>query len=400
MRANESAQSGKSRRGPSWRPLLIGGLLVSMLACRCWGPFQHARQLITPTNTIGFQELWRLEVGGHERQTLLVADVDGDGAEELLLSTAEVNQLLVIEEGQITGEVQLQVPERAMWEHSEVLADTHLAKILSTGFTLSLVDLSTGSVVETLGQLDRKVVGDGAVSYGDILGDAQDEFMVTWYVGDPQGHQQEWETAIFNAAGAELWRRNILVRRILYTGDLDADGEKESVTADWKILDSQGHAEEIGPGDHDSMLLWVGDLGGDGAVELVAGLHSGAMGDSVGVYTVNGKREWSYELEEPRFGAVGDIDGDGKQEIAAFDRHYSGWGISARAVASPAQSWIFLFDASGELLWNWMAELSVDVYPGGFADVNGDGWDELVFFQYGPSPKTLYVYGVHHVTGR
>ena len=415
---------GKEASLPSrrWRvrlSLLVVGLMVNALACLCWGPFQHAKKLITPTNTIGFQELWSLEVGGHERGTLLAADVDGDGAEELLMSTEEANQLLVIEEGQVTGEVHLQVPGRALMGspgfgkynsipgsallhctlgRAQVVEGTHLAKILSTGVNLSLVDLSTGEVVERLGHVDGEKLGEGYVTFGDVAGDEADEFIVARNLGTPLWGTPGWpnrryETIVFDAEGQELWRRETLAPAVLYSGDLDGDGRKEAVTPLWTTVDGQGNEARIGRRKRNTWIFWAGDVDGDGDVELVAGLDFESIAEPVGVYDVSGKRVWSYELEEMRYGAVGDVDGDGKKEIAAFDRHFRTSGVSARAAAD-ADHWIFLFDANGELLWNWVAELSVDVYPGGFADVNGDGRDELAFFQYGPPPKTLYVYGI------
>ena len=387
---------------PSWRwrvrlSLLIVGLVTNTPAC--WsllfgppGPRERhypSPELITPTNTIGFEELWHFELGGLERekQTLLVADIDEDSAEELLLSTEEANRLQVIKDGQVAGEVQLQVPVRAWLDRSQVLEGTHLAKILSTGVNLSLVDLSTGEVVEALGHVDVAVVGVERVFFEDILGDTRDEFIVSRYVND----HGRWETAVFNSEGEELWRRNFRVLDILYTGDLDGDGQKEIVTSSWSIIDSQGNVKRIGQGDVDTEIFWAGDLEGDGTLELVAGLSPHRVERPMGVYRLDGRPVWSYMCEEVLYGAVGDIDGDGKKEIAIFDRHIPGTGFSARAVGS-ADYYLLLFDTSGRLLWNYTVH-STDLYPGGFADVNGDGRDELVFLQPAPRPRTLYVYG-------
>jgi hypothetical protein len=79
-------------------------------------------------------------------------------------------------------------------------------------------------------------------------------------------------------------------------------------------------------------------------------------------------------------------------ELAIFDAHYVTTGFSSRAVED-AERWIFLFDTDGNLLWNYTLYTRA-LYPGGFADVNGDGRDELVFFQPAPLPRRLYVYGI------
>ncbi|MGC9400068.1 MAG: hypothetical protein ACP5HM_13150 [Anaerolineae bacterium] len=113
-----------TRRGPGrwiWSSLFVMLLLGPCGAC--WGltkelyeftkttpgPRPYPSQVLTtPTNTLGFQELWHFELDGLEedRESLLIADVDGDGAEELLLNTADRNRLQVIKEGPLIAEVQ------------------------------------------------------------------------------------------------------------------------------------------------------------------------------------------------------------------------------------------------------------------------------------------------------
>jgi hypothetical protein len=71
--------------------------------------WEHARPtpqaLTTPTNPLGFQELWHFDLDGLEedRESLLIADVDGDGAEELLLNTADRNRLQVLQDGRVVA---------------------------------------------------------------------------------------------------------------------------------------------------------------------------------------------------------------------------------------------------------------------------------------------------------
>lgn len=79
-----------------WSSLLVMTLLGPCGAC--WGltkglyessgntpgPRPYPSQVLTtPTNTLGFQELWHFDLDGLEegRERLLIADVDGDGAE-------------------------------------------------------------------------------------------------------------------------------------------------------------------------------------------------------------------------------------------------------------------------------------------------------------------------------
>ena len=158
-------------------------------------------------------------------------------------------------------------------------------------------------------------------------------------------------------------------------------------TPAWEVIDSEGRVTKIEPEDENkSAIFHVGDIDGDGRLELVAGLRNTRT--TVGVYDLNGKKRWGYPLHDVGYGVVGDVNGDGKKEIAFFSRDPK----FSRAVAT-ADYWIFLFDFEGNLLWNYMVHCD-ELYPGAFADVNGDGKDELVFFeQLYSDPRILHVYG-------
>lgn len=345
--------------------------------------YRYPSKLIRPTNTIGFHELWSVEVerkhlsGTYwEDTSLLAVDLDGDGGKELLVTTSEVNRLQVVKDGKTVGELHLQVPGEAILGLSEVVEGTSMAEITSTGMNISLVDLRTGEVLKLLAKY-----GGSRLFLADITGDSEEEVIVSI------GTRGEYVTAALDPSGRELWRVPEVILELKYVGDFDGDGEIELITARWTVFDSKGQVSRIEPQDGNrSPIYYVGDLEGDGELELAAGAR---------VYDLKGRKRWGYTLL-PTTGTagaldkdavVGDADGDGKKEIAFFSRDAE-FGSMAKA-----DYWIFLFDAQGNLVWNHMVHCDT-LYPAAFADVNGDGKDDLMFFeqQYG-HPRILHVYG-------
>lgn len=410
-----------------WPPLLlVVGLGVSIFLCSlcpCWGPvyslyktsqnytpgamYQYSENLVKPTNEINFQELWSLEVGyqqefqipsgGIAHRSLLAADTDKNGRDEIFVEKYEANQILVIEDGQARDELTLQVPGRTFLGLSEVVKGTSLAKIVSSGMHVSLVDLTTGEVVQPLGYAKGNIAFGDRLLAADLTGDGQNELIVQ---KRPEGSQNR-HIMVYEAQGHELW--DIEVEReakgrtpinLMCLGDAEGNGCQDILLASWGwwlLIEPAGTGiRGIGSEDQQGAGFYAGDIDNNGEVELVAGL--GNPPSTLGVYDLEGRMKWGHRLGETEHGVVGDVDGDGDLEIAVFDRRPHWTGGSSRNVGG-ADYWIFLFDAQGNLLWNYMVN-ATELYPGGFADVNGDGKDELIFFeyQYG-KPRILHAYG-------
>jgi len=362
--------------------------VVSLSSCILF-EYRYPSELIRPTNTIGFQELWSVALENYDieiyrglmRRSLLAADLDGDGVKELLVDTKEANRLLLVKDGQMVDELHLQVPGKAFLGLSEVVEGSHLAKILSKGMNLSLVDLTTGEVVKALGEASGDITWYDRLFSEDIDDDGGEELLIF------QVLLQE-ERAIVTARdeqGGEIWRASAVLQAIMYMGDLDNDGRQELLTPDWTMIDCEdGSVTEIKK-EPENAIFYAGDIDYDGGVELVAGL--GEASTTIGVYDLNGKKRWGYPLSDVGYGVVGDVNGDGKKEIAFFSRDPK-FGSQASA-----DHWIFLFDAQGKLLWNHKTHASL-LYPGAFVDINADGKDELIFFeQLYHYPRVLRVYG-------
>jgi len=363
--------------------------VVSLSSCILF-EYRYPEELIKPTNTMGFHELWSLEVGRENprwpsptqewlsHRSLLAVDLDSDDAEELLVALNEANQLLIVKDGQVVNRLTLEVPGEAILDLSEVIQGTHIAKITSasgvdyaTGFYLSLIDLTTGK-----GNLLAS--GRHSLFTEDLDSDGEEEVI------EPVPGEKGYRAV--DSSGRELWRVPERIWAVIHVGDLDNDGRQELLTPDWTIIDCEdGSVTEIKK-EPENTIFYAGDIDGDGEVELVAGVSE--TGTTVGVYDLNGKKRWGYSFYDVGYGVVGDVNGDGKKGIAVFSRD-----PKFRRSVPTADYWIFLFDAQGNLLWNYMVHCD-ELYPGAFADVNGDGKDELVFFEdRWVKGNVLHVYG-------
>ncbi len=183
-----------------------------------------------------------------------------------------------------------------------------------------------------------------------------------------------------------------------YVGDLDGDGRPEvllsSALADtvWLCVHhlSTGRVDtvtvEIGVRYGNS--VWDGgvervalaDLDGDGKDELVVGVSSGYGGRPRGVYAFSLNTHsviWKF-LCGPQVKSIAacDFDGDGRSEIAV-----GGHGVCNGCVdngMSDFESYVFLLDGDGGLVWKRMIHRGSSHADIRLADMDGDSVPEIV----------------------
>lgn len=140
-----------------------------------------------------------------------------------------------------------------------------------------------------------------------------------------------------------LWKHEGNVGHFPWVYDLDGDGRDE-VMAGYDLLDHQGRklwsCRDL---DDHADCIWVGDVNGDGAPELVIG------GSVTVMYDRNGRELWRFDGSvESQHVALGRFRSDlpGLQ-IAGLDRIVRG---DARGTRKGKDA-LFLLDQKGQLLW-------------------------------------------------
>ncbi|HVV37320.1 MAG TPA: Calx-beta domain-containing protein, partial [Acidimicrobiales bacterium] len=255
---------------------------------------------------------------------------------------------------------------------------------------------SVGSTTATVGFMDGNTSAGKRVARGDVTGDGVDEIITGSGPGDPAvlsvySATGQLLTSTFAYAGGQF-RGGVFVA----AGDIDGDGVDEIITGAgpgggphvivWKV-----NGQTLTPVDggffaysadwHGGVTVATGDVTGDGKDEIITGPGAGG-GPDVEV-TTGTKGEGRTRLfgfmayidpnAQPNWNggvnvAAGDVDGDGKAEIAVVP--WSGGGPHLR-----------LFNHDGTLR-NGGVMVGSASFPGGLTvamgDLSGDGHAEIV----------------------
>ncbi|WP_154814281.1 DUF2961 domain-containing protein [Actinophytocola xinjiangensis] len=172
------------------------------------------------------------------------------------------------------------------------------------------------------------------------------------------------------------------------TGDVNGDGRADIVTftrgaaADVYVALSTGGG--FGPSVkwHDFFAAGdeypeLGDVNGDGRADLITFTRGSAGDVYVALSTGNGfgpgvkwQDNFGYGAERP---AVGDFDGDGRDDVAVF--------------TGGAQGDVFVSLSNGvafvQEVWLWHNNFAIGTEVAGAGDVNGDGRDDVITFTRG-----------------
>jgi hypothetical protein len=214
---------------------------------------------------------------------------------------------------------------------------------------------------------------------GDVVEDDGLELVISYgYSCPPCGVQ------VVDGSGNIVWNFSTPVRLgAAVAGDLNADARDDVIVGEWNIgarnvyaLDSSGaflwkfeQGEPVlGFG---AAALALGDIDGDGALDIVLG----SADHHVYVISADGQVTWAFETGSPVSQvAVGDLDGDARNEIAAST-------FGSRRVGPRG---VYGIDSDGTERWFFPRSQVSSVK--GFqdlviADVNGDGRDDVVAIQ-------------------
>ncbi|HEX2131094.1 MAG TPA: DUF2961 domain-containing protein [Actinophytocola sp.] len=172
------------------------------------------------------------------------------------------------------------------------------------------------------------------------------------------------------------------------TGDVNGDGRADIVTftrgaaADVYVALSTGDGYGPSAKWHDYFAIGtehpeLGDVNGDGRADLIT-FTLGSAGDVyVALSTGNGfgpgvkwQDNFGYGAERP---AVGDFDGDGRDDVAVFTG-----GAQGDVYVSLSNGVAFVQEA-----WRWHDHFAIGDELAGTGDVNGDGRDDIVTFTRG-----------------
>jgi hypothetical protein len=229
------------------------------------------------------------------------------------------------------------------------------------------------------------------IAAADLDGDGKDDVVIG---------RQDFKVTVLDSAGKEKWSRTLEFYRrppyvnVVRTGDLDGDGRPEVIVGgeNWRFyaFGADGRPLWNYESVHPSRSGAVADLDGDGKAEVLCGTHYYWM------TTLNpdGTKRWSYGTFGSNFGpicydiAVGSFDNDGTRGVVlgAGDGgvHYlssdgklrlrydtgdevrkvlaadlDGDGRDEIAAGSMSRS-VYAFDAGGKRLWRFEAGSAVD----------------------------------------
>ncbi|MEH1163821.1 DUF2961 domain-containing protein [Micromonospora sp. CPCC 205539] len=172
------------------------------------------------------------------------------------------------------------------------------------------------------------------------------------------------------------------------TGDVDGDGRADIITftrgtaADVYVGLSTGSGYASGVKWHDFFAVGtevpaVGDVNGDGRADIITFTRGSAADVYVALSTGNGFGpgiKWHDRFAGgTEYPAVGDVNGDGRDDIVTFTR-----GTSADVFVSLSDGTRFVEDG-----WKWHDSFAVGQELPALGDVDGDGRDDVVTFTRG-----------------
>ncbi|WP_280522177.1 FG-GAP-like repeat-containing protein [Amycolatopsis arida] len=269
--------------------------------------------------------------------------------------------------------------------HYEQEADGANQRIVIDGIALRY---STTASYHT----SRNCGGSGSVLFGgsptDFTGDGKDD-IVTFTQNSLADVYTAPSTGTAFGAAVKAHDFFALAGETPLTGDVTGDGRDDIVTfthgpaADVYVAPSAGLTFGASAKWHDFFSLSgevpaVGDVNGDGRDDIITFTRGSAADVYVALSTGTGfspSTKWhDYFAVGAEFPAVGDVNGDGRDDIITFTRGPAAdvyVALSTGTGFSPSTKWHDYFAVGAE-------------FPA-VGDVNGDGRDDIITFTRGPA---------------
>jgi poly-gamma-glutamate capsule biosynthesis protein CapA/YwtB (metallophosphatase superfamily)/outer membrane protein assembly factor BamB len=282
--------------------------------------------------------------------SLAVADLDGDGQQEVIAGSYDKNVYAVTRDGWMLWRYQAGAAIYAL-DTGDLDGDGRAEVVVGADDNQVHVLRSDGELLWRYGTASRVISvqvadldGDGA---GEVLAGSWDQIL---YLLDANG-EPRWQFSSDKALS------------VVRCAELDDDGQLEIVAAseggDVYVVGPEGGVRWEYPAGGYVRELRVYDLDNDGREEIVVGSADGW----VYVLSGDGHLEWRRQLDGPVIAIdVEDVEGDGEGEIMA------GTGHDAHRV--------WLLSGQGELRWSYQAENGVWAMQG--VDLDDDGLLEIV----------------------
>lgn len=339
------------------------------LSNNCQGAKRGRRELLLPARGFGSNhypaQKWRLTLGMASNVTPAIADLDLDGAQDIVFQAANNNQLVrLTDNGRVVWRVDLpeaeEVEEFGVAQTGVTLGDVNrdgtLDLLLSQGKTL--LCFNPDGKERWRRTLSEAIFSQPTIA--DLNADGKPEILVG--ANDNKLH-------VLTSEGKDKWTfstKSWIVGGVS-VGDFEGDGKLEIVfgSMDYKIycLDTQGHKKwEFTTEEWIQTAPIIADIERDGKPEVIC------VSDDGNFYCVSnlGTLKWQVELapeKTPRRThlAVGDLDHNGTLETL---------------VPQPGEGLVAI-NAFGDILW----QASCPSLAGSplMVDLNGDGWQEVVF---------------------
>jgi len=323
----------------------------------------------------GYEQVWRSPIYGVTIVRLLLADMNGDGRDDVVAALADGT--IRIYDGPTLKEIRTLTVAASLKDVAvaDLDGDGTQEIVTSDGIGISVCNAQTGAPKWSV-----STGGGNSIAVGNVDADSALEIVSTTYGG--KGY------VLNGLTGAVKWEYTNSFGARVRLGELDGDGKQEIIGASsWNKItifdaDLKSPAWEIAtPQDIGAVI--VTDTDGDGIPEIIYG--DGQWGKVHAIDVRSRTERWS--VSNPEHGvsgiALGDVDLDGKKELL--------WGAGG---TSTGPDFLFIADPlTGVIKWQNLDFSGLSALAVG--DVDNDGQDEIVMVT--SSSNSGYDEGIIHI---